>query len=146
MGLELITLRSRVTCSSKPARYPSFIICSHLLHVISFYLYLIPFKIRNLTWSQGFKEEPWFCPQVWCLDTGVVLCPVLTIHLSYYCTSKGFVFGNPGWFSSWVSASSSGCDPGVLGSSPTSGSHREPPSSSAYVSVSLSLSESFMNK
>ena len=39
----------------------------------------------------------------------------------------------------------SGCDPGVPGSSPTSGSCVEPASPSAYVSASLSLSV-LMNK
>ena len=35
---------------------------------------------------------------------------------------KRFYLGAPGWFSGWSSAFLSGCDPGVLGSSPTSGS------------------------
>ena len=40
----------------------------------------------------------------------------------------------------WVPAFSSSCDPGVLGSSPTLGSHRERTSLSAYVSASLCVS------
>ena len=46
----------------------------------------------------------------------------------------------PGWLSSWVSAFGSGCDPRVLRSNPHQAPHREPASSSAYVSVSLCIS------
>ena len=53
--------------------------------------------------------------------------------------------GTPGWLSGWMSAFGSGCDPGVLGSRPTSGSWcMEPASPSAYVSASVCVS--LMNK
>ena len=50
--------------------------------------------------------------------------------------------GIPGWLSGLAPAFSPGCDPGIPGSSPTSGSCVEPTSPSAYVSASLSLSPS----
>ena len=46
----------------------------------------------------------------------------------------------PGWLSGWMSAFSPGHDPGVRGSSPTSGSLWEGASPSACVSASLSVS------
>ena len=52
----------------------------------------------------------------------------------------------PEWLSGWASAFSSGCDPGVLGSSPTSGSPQEPASPPACVSATLSLCLSWINK
>ena len=61
--------------------------------------------------------------------------------MEYYSTIKGIADGIPGWRSGLAPAFSPGCDPGDLGSNPTSGSRcMEPASPSAYVSASLSLS------
>ena len=58
------------------------------------------------------------------------------------------LWGIPGWLSSLAPAFGPGCDPGVPGLSPTSAPCVEPASPSAYVfvSLSLSLSVSLMNK
>ena len=55
--------------------------------------------------------------------------------------------GIPGWRSGLAPAFDPGRDPGDLGSNPTSGSRcMEPASPSAYVSASLSLSVTIINK
>ena len=57
------------------------------------------------------------------------------------------VRGIPGWRSGLVPAFGPGRDPGDPGSNPTSGSWcMEPASPSAYVSASLSLSVTIINK
>ncbi|CAK7321047.1 hypothetical protein VULLAG_LOCUS23050 [Vulpes lagopus] len=54
--------------------------------------------------------------------------------------SRPHALGIPGWRSGLAPAFGPGCDPGVPGSNPTSGSRcMEPASPSAYVSASLSL-------
>ena len=51
---------------------------------------------------------------------------------------QGLKLGIPGWLSGLAPAFGPGCDPGVLKSSPASGS-MEPVSPSVYISASLSL-------
>ena len=76
------------------------------------------------------------------VHTCLTLCctPETKLPLCVNCTSnlkKGG--GAHGWLHGLASAFSSGCDPGVLGSSATSGKG-EPASPSTYVSASLSVS------
>ena len=52
----------------------------------------------------------------------------------------------PGWLRGWASALGSGRDPGVPGWSPASSPRREPTSPSAWVSASLWLNLSWINK
>ena len=58
----------------------------------------------------------------------------------YFLLKLNFV-GMPGWLSGWVSDFGSGYDPGVLGSSPTSGS-RHGACFSLFLCLCLSLSPS----
>ena len=52
----------------------------------------------------------------------------------------------PGWLSGWVSALGSGYDPGVPGSSPTSGSLSASPSACGEGEASLSVTHEEINK
>ena len=83
-------------------------------------------------------------------DKNTIVCLVMLNRRVYsnikYCTraDKKPLEGIPGWLSGLAPAFGPGCDPGVLGSSPASGSHMEPASPSTCVSASLWVS--IMNK
>ena len=78
-----------------------------------------------------------------------ILCSLVSPHLSRTHQSllqKILFLETPGWLSGWATAFGPGCDPAVLGLSPTSGPCTEPASPSACVSASLCVSHEYINE
>ena len=84
---------------------------------------------------------------VWILEPSTSSLPVELRNPTIRFSIKILHLGIPGWCSGLAPAFGPGCDPGDPGSNPTSGSRcMEPASPSAYVSASLSISVTIINK
>ena len=100
-------------------------------------------------WAKGRHSttEPSMCPRIsWCWFKGYKPFKKCNYKiLAYKWGSEKSTWGTRGWLSGWTSTFGSGCDPGVLGLSPTLGSLQ-----GAYFSLCLclcvSLCLSWINK